>query len=262
MKFKSLNILLLIIGIAFISSCVPRKKIAYFQGVERLVQDSISKQSIVLKPNDLLSIKVSADNLESVRPFNLMSISRPVSGGTSDMAGSSSNSQEVPYLIDSEGDIHFPVLGTIEVKGLTPRELREKLTTQLKEYIKDPIVNIRILNFTVSILGEVSGPGTFTVSGERIALPEALGLAGDLTIYGQRDNILVVRETNGIKTFKYLDLLNADILNSDFYYLQQHDIVYVEPNSAQRQSASFNRNTTVYISIASLLLSVMVLIFR
>lgn len=249
-------------GVTFASSCVPRKEITYFQGIENMSHDSISKSSTVLKPNDLLSITVSSNNLESVRPFNLMTISRPVSGGGSDLQISSNNTQEVPYLVDSDGFLYFPVLGAIEVQGLTPGELRESLTTQLKDYIQDPIVNIRILNFTVSILGEVQKPGTFSVSGERIAITEALGLAGDLTIYGKRDNILVVRESNGMKTSKYLDITNPEILNSDFYYLQQHDVVYVEPNKAQRQGASFNRNTTVYISIASLLLSVVVLIAR
>jgi|26BtaG_2_1085354.scaffolds.fasta_scaffold00002_215 polysaccharide export outer membrane protein len=262
MKFKCHKLFLILILIVIASSCVPRKEIAYFQGIEMLSQDSINRHSIVLKPNDLLSITVSSDNIESVRPFNLIALSRPVTGVSNDMTISSGSSQEVPYLVDSDGAIHFPVLGAIQAQGLTPKELRENLTTQLKEYIKDPIVNIRILNFTVSVLGEVSQPGTYTVSGERIALPEALGLAGDLTIYGQRNNILVVREADGKKTFRYLDLRNADVLNSDFYYLQQHDVVYVEPNGPQRQSASFNRNTTVYISIASLLLSVLVLIFR
>src|SRR5690554_5420102 len=149
MKLKCLNVFLLLIGMAFVASCVPRKEITYFQGIENLTLDSISKSSTVLKPNDLLSITVSSNNLESVRPFNLMSLSRPVSGG-GDLQITSNNAQEVPYLVDSEGFLYFPVLGAIEVEGLTPSELRENLTTQLKEYIQDPIVNIRILNFTVS----------------------------------------------------------------------------------------------------------------
>jgi len=119
-----------------------------------------------------------------------------------------------------------------------------------------------LMNFTVSVLGEVGRPGTYTVNGERIALPEALGLAGDLTIFGRRDNVLVVREQNGEKTYQYVDLASSESLNSDFYYLQQHDVVYVEPNKAQRQSSSFNRNTSVYVSMASLLISVLVIIFR
>lgn len=261
MKFKCLNVLLILVGVSLVTSCVSRKKIAYFQDIETLTSNSKIGESITLKPNDLLSITVSSDNLETSQPFNVLAIARPLVGGVSNMS-LSSTTQEVGYLVDSEGDINFPVLGTIRAGGLTPRELRENLTEQIKEYIKDPIVNIRIMNFTVSVLGEVNRPGTYTVSGERIALPEALGLAGDLTIFGRRDNLLVVREKDGEKTYKYLDLSNSDVLNSEFYYLQQHDVIYVEPNRAQRQSSSFNRNSSIYVSVASLLISVLVLIFR
>lgn len=260
MKSKYLSIFLLILGIALVSSCVPRKKIAYFQGIENLKSNPKQSQSITLKPNDLLSIIVSSDNLESVQPFNVLSMARPMAGSANIIG--STNTQEIGYLVDSEGDIHFPVLGPIKAGGLTPRKLRENLTEELKEYIKDPIVNIRILNFTVSVLGEVNRPGTYTVSGERITLPEALGLAGDMTIFGRRDNVLVIRESDGQKTYKYLDLRNSELLNSDFYYLEQHDVVYVEPNNAQRQSSSFNRNSSIYVSMASLLISVLVIIFR
>lgn len=259
MKLKYYSIFLLLAGIVLATSCVPRQKIAYFQNIENLTSNMDNKKSITLKPDDLLSIIVSSSNIESVQPFNVISLARPGQGAVNNLT---SNSQEVAYLVDSEGNIHFPVLGAIQAEGLTPKELRETLTSQLKEYIKDPIVNIRLLNFTVSVLGEVGRPGTYTVNGERIALPEALGLAGDLTIFGRRDNVLVVREHNGEKTYEYIDLTSSESLNSDFYYLQQHDVVYVEPNKAQRQSSSFNRNTSVYVSMASLLISVLVIIFR
>lgn len=261
MKLRFNNIFLLLMGMVLATSCVSRKKIAYFQGIENITTESKEVHSIRLKPNDLLSILVSADNLEAAQPFNVLAMARPLFSGGSNLF-SSNTTQEVGYLIDSEGDLNFPVLGIIHAEGLTPKELRDTLTEKIKEYIKDPIVNVRVLNFTVSVLGEVQRPGTYTVSGERIAIPEALGLAGDLTIFGRRDNILVVRELDGKKTYKYLDLSRADVLESDFYYLQQHDVIYVEPNSAQRQSSSFNRNSSVYVSMASLLISVLVLIFR
>ncbi len=261
MNLKYIPVLLLVLGISIFTSCVPRKDIVYFQDIEKLAKNSESNPiPITLKPNDLLSITVSAANLESVRPFNVMIEARPPIG-TNDVVYSN-NVQQAGYLVDIAGNIYFPVLGTIHVEGLSPKELHDKLTEELKTYIKDPIVNIRILNFQVSILGEVGRPGTYTVSGERITLPEALGLAGDLTIYGRRDNVLVVRENEGKKSYEYIDLRSSDFLDSKYYYLQQNDVVYVEPNKAQRQSSSFNRNTSVYISIASLLLSVMVIIFR
>ncbi len=251
----------LLLGICIFTSCVPRKEIVYFQNIEDMAKESKSVSSpITLKPNDLLSITVSAANLESVRPFNVMIEARPPVGSAGVL--NSNNVQQAGYLVDSEGYIYFPVLGSIKVEGMQPEELHDKLTQELKTYVKDPIVNIRILNFQVSVLGEVARPGTYSVTGQRISLPEALGLAGDLTIYGRRDNVLIIREKEGKKTYQYLDLRNSDILDSPFYYLQQNDVVYVEPNNAQRQSSSFNRNTSVYISIASLLISVLVIIFR
>lgn len=260
MNFRWIYVLLFVLTFGLFSSCVPRKKIVYFQDIEKLAQNTeMVKSSITLKPNDLLSITVSAADLESARPFNVIIESRPMVGSSNLIVN---NTQQIGYLVDSAGDIHFPVLGNVHVEGLTPKELNDHLTQKLTAYIKDPIVNIRILNFTISILGEVSRPGTYTVEGEKISITEALGLAGDLTIYGRRDNILVIRENAGKKTYTYLDFRSADLLDSEYYYLKQNDVVYVEPNSAQRQSSSFNRNSTVYISIASLLLSVLVLIFR
>ncbi len=260
MRFRCYYALLFVLTLGLFSSCVSRKKIVYFQDIEKLAQNSdMAKPSITIKPNDLLSITVSATDLESARPFNVIIEARPAVGGSSLMTN---NTQQPGYLVDSGGDIHFPVLGTLHVEGLTPKELNDNLTERLKSYIKDPIVNIRILNFTVSVLGEVSRPGTYTVEGEKISITEALGLAGDLTIYGRRDNVLVIRENGGKKTYSYLDFRGADLLDSDYYYLKQNDVIYVEPNGAQRQSSSFNRNSTVYISIASLLLSVLVLITR
>lgn len=246
--------------LSLLSSCVSRKKIVYFQDIENLAQNSaMAKPSLTIKPNDLLSITVSAADYESARPFNVIIESRPVAGSSSVFTN---NTQQPGYLVDTAGDIHFPVLGTIHVEGLTPKELNNQLIGRLATYIIDPIVNIRILNFTVSILGEVSRPGTYTVTGEQISILEALGLAGDLTIYGKRDNVLVIRENGGKKSYVFLDLKSSDLLDSDYFYLKQNDIIYVEPNQAQRQSSSFNRNSTVYISIASLMLSVLVLLFR
>lgn len=251
---------LIILSIVFIASCAPREKIVYFQNLEDYVSEN-NIEPTRFKPNDMISIIVSASNVESAIPFNLLSIARPVTTARSSQSlFGSGTSMEVPYMINSEGEIEFPVLGTIKIEGMSTKELQEYLITELKEYIKDPIVNIRFLNFTITILGEVAIPGTYPVGGERISLPEALGLAGDMSIFGRRDNILVVREISGRKTYKYLDIRDPNILNSDYYYLQQHDIVYVEPNRAERQSSIFNRNLSTYISVASLLLSLYVII--
>ncbi|MDT0556650.1 polysaccharide biosynthesis/export family protein [Patiriisocius hiemis] len=250
-----------IIFLALVSSCVPRKDIAYFQNIESLAATQNKEvTSITIQPSDLLSIVVSARNIEAARPFNLLVETRPTSN---DLAALNLNNfQQQPYLVSEAGTIIFPELGEIEVKDLSITQLNAKLTNLLKTYLKEPVVSIRLLNFQVSVLGEVTRPGTFPVVNERLSLPAALGLAGDLTIYGQRDNILVLREKDGKKVYKYVDITDASFINSDYYYLQQNDIVYVEPNNAQRQSSSFNRNSSIYVGIASLLVSVLVLIFR
>lgn len=260
MRFRWYYAFLFVMALGLLSSCVSREKIVYFQDIEKLAEKtSMVKPSLTFKPNDLLGITVSAATLEAARPFNVIAESRPTIEGT---GMTTTNTQQMAYLVDSDGNINFPELGIIHVEGLTPKELNEHLTEKLSVYIKDPIVNIRILNFTVSILGEVGRPGSYPVSGEKISITEAIGLAGDLTIYGRRDNVLVIRENGETKSYAYLDFRSSDLMDSDYYYLKQNDVVYVEPNPAQRQSASFNRNAGVYISIASLLLSVIVLITR
>lgn len=246
-------------------SCVSKKRVSYFQDIESLA-DSVSyqRQGIRLKSDDLLSITVSAANMESVQPFNLMTFTRPSTEARATISsGTSSSGQQINYLIDSEGFINFPVLGKIKAEGSTREELRDLLEEKISEYVKDPIVNIRVLNFRVSILGEVSRPGSYTIDGERISILDAIGMAGDLTMGGKRENILVIREKDNKKHYEFIDLRSTDFFDSDYFYLQQNDIVYVEPNRAERQGAGyFNRNAGIYFSVASLLLSVMVLIFR
>ena len=244
------------------SSCVSRQEIVYFQGLEEAeakLEENTHKEGI--KPNDLLTISVAAAEQEAAIPYNLPVVAAPQGG--INMAMSINGRQQLQtYLVSKKGDIQFPQLGKLEVKGLSRQELSEKLEQQLADYIQDPIVTVKIVNFEVSVLGEVNRPGTFTIEDGYISLPQALGLANDLSIYGRRDNVLVMREDNGIKTHAYLDLTDADVINSPYYYLQQNDVVYVEPNGPQRQSASYNRNASVYISIASVLVSLIVLIAR
>lgn len=251
--------LLAALSLLLTTSCVSRKKIAYFQDLPELKAEvDLAKSNLEIQPNDLLTITVSAANIEAVQPFNLPVTSAPRLGS----GGVTGAAELQSYLVDSDGNIEFPVLGTVHVAGLTRQELVEKMKKEISQYVQNPIVNIKIVNFQVTVLGEVNRPGTFTVPDERISLPKALGLAGDLTIYGQRDNVLVMRETGGKTEYKYIDLTSSDFINSPYYYLQQNDVVYVEPNKAQRQGASYNRNASVYISIASVLISLIVVIFR
>jgi polysaccharide export outer membrane protein len=200
--------------------------------------------------------------LAAAQPFNLPVIG--VRAGQDMEATMRVNGQPQlqPYLVDSEGFINFPELGRIKVEGMTRIDLAEDLQEQLSKYVDKPIVNVRIVNFQVSVLGEVNRPGTFTVTDEYLTVSKALGLAGDMTIYGKRKNVLVVREEDGSKSHAYLDLTQAEVLNSPYYYLKQNDVVYVEPNRAQRQSSIYNRNASIYISIASVIVSLTVLFAR
>ncbi len=254
--------LLAIFSVLFLNSCVSGKKITYFQNMEQLEQlAEASKTGLSIKPNDLLTISVSAYNMEAAAPFNLPVVGMSTGGGDAGLRASGTP-QLQPFLVDSDGNIEFPQLGTIQVAGMNRQELSGKLKSLISVYVKEPIINVRIVNFQVSVLGEVNRPGTFSVPDEYLSLPKALGLAGDMSIYGMRENVLVVREENGQKTYAYLDLTDANVMNSPYYYLKQNDMVYVEPNNAQKQGAGYNRNATVYISIASVLISLAILITR
>ncbi|SFN76559.1 polysaccharide biosynthesis/export family protein [Salegentibacter flavus] len=245
------------------TSCVSRQEVVYFQGLDEAQarMDNEQQKNLRIKPNDQLTISVSAPEQVAALPFNLPVIG--VDPGGSDLGLSATGRQQLQtFQVEKNGTIDFPVLGKVEAAGYSQEQLAAKLKEQIKVYVQDPIVNVRVVNFHISVLGEVTRPGTFEVQDDYFSLPQALGMAGDMSIYGRRDNVLVVREEGGTKTHAYLDLGDADVINSPYYYLQQNDVIYVEPNKAQRQSASYNRNAGIYISIASVLVSVAVLLTR
>ncbi|MFH4965346.1 polysaccharide biosynthesis/export family protein [Gaetbulibacter sp. M235] len=246
-----LFIKILVISLLFTSCKSLKEDVVYFQNAknfETIVDtDSFTPK---FKVNDIVSIYVSTFDVEASRPFNLV-------------RQSGSNAQFLDYLIDIDGNIDFPVLGKVKLVGLTVEEGKELLKEKLSEgYLKDPIVNLRILNFRVSVLGEVRNPGTYQISGERISIMEALGLAGDLTIKGRRDNILVVRDFNGTKTYTRINLTNKEVFNSPVYFLTQNDVVYVEPNNSAMSSAKGDTRIGLILSISSLLISLAILTTR
>ena len=161
-----------------------------------------------------------------------------------------------------DGNINFPVLGKVKAAGLTTVELSEKLTEQISEFILDPIVIINVLNFKVSILGGVNSPGTYSVQGERRTLTEAISLAGDLSVFGKRDNILVLRESNGKKDYAYLDIRDVNIMESEYYYLQQNDVIYVEPNNVVVQQSGINPIVPYIIAIVSFITTIVVVFIK
>jgi polysaccharide biosynthesis/export protein len=243
--------------IILMNSCLARKNMVYFQNIENLAEreDRREDNNIEIRPDDVLTIRVSAPEQEAAIPFNLTkSMSSQMNLG--------SNVELETYLVSNEGTIEFPVIGTLEVQGLTNQELAKKIKYEIREYVKDPIVNVRILNFQISVLGEVKNPGTFSIENDHITVSKALAMAGDLTIYGKRNNILVMGEENGKKTYAYLDLTDASVVNSPHYNLRQNDVIYVEPRAPRRHSAGATGIASTYLSLASVIASLVILITK
>ncbi|KFF02449.1 polysaccharide biosynthesis/export family protein [Flavobacterium reichenbachii] len=240
-------------------SCASKKDVVYYQNIDSLqgMQKSISYE-VKIQPDDLLMIIVSADDPEAALPFNLKTYN--ASSNKLDLTRGQETVQL--YLVDQDGSIEFPVLGKIKVGGLTRTEVLQLLKNKIGNYIKNPIINLRITNFKISLQGEVNLPGTYSVTSERITLIEALSMAKDLTIYGKRDNVLIIREINGMKSCNRVDITKSDFINSPFYYLAQNDVVYVEPNKTRVNSSAVGPNTSVIISAISILVSLSVLIFK
>ena len=243
------NFKLIILLCCISVSCQTSKQINYMQNVaDRSIYKKVITQGIKFQPNDMLSIIVSSRKPEMSEPFNLPSRSQTTPG----------------YLVDMEGNIDFPVFGKIKVAGLSQAQLAEELKQRLirEDLIPDPIITIEILNFQISVLGEVSTPGTFTVTGDRITILQALGKAGDLTIYGKRDNVLVQREENDLITYYRVDLRFANLINSPVYYLQQNDVVYVESTNARAAQSRINENRSIsmWASLVSILLMTIIIL--
>lgn len=238
-----------------LSSCANSKKITYFNNVP----DATFKKTEVaretpIQPNDILSISVSSSNAEASAPYNLQT--NNISRATT-VTGS--NNESGGYLVNTDGTIDFPVLGSIQAAGLTKEQLKTNITNLIlsKKQLLDPIVDIRYLNFEVTVLGEVTKPTVITVPNEKISLLKALGLAGDLTIYGKRDNVLLIREENGEKITRHIDLNSSDFFQSPYYYLKPNDVIYVQPNSAKAATAS---RSILYLPIIFSALSVVAIV--
>lgn len=244
--------------VLFFFSCKPAKEVVYYQNIDGFSStEKANSYEIKIQPDDLLMIIVSADDFESALPFNLTTISVPSSISTVAFRGQETLQS---YLVDASGAIDFPVLGKLEVGGLSRTELVQLLKVKISKYIKNPIINIRLMNFKVSVQGEVTTPGTFSVNSDRLTLIEAISMARDLTIYGKRENILIIRDINGVKSYNRVDITKADFINSPFYYLAQNDVVYVEPNKVRINGAAVGSNTAVIISVTSLFITLITLI--
>ena len=249
---KSLIILLLLP--LLLAGCQSYKKVPYLQdALQEVAAGNTGTADMPLydariMPKDLLTIVVSCpEEPELAEPFNL-TVSTPISN-----IGDKITTQPVlqQYLVDNDGNVEFPVLGTIHLGGLTKREAEQYIKDQLKSQFREtPIVTVRMINYKISVIGEVGRPGTFTISNEKVNIFEALAMAGDMTIYGIRDNVKLIREDNtGKREIVTLNLNDQDILQSPYYYLQQNDILYVTPNKTKAKTSNISSSTTIWFSV-------------
>lgn len=249
------NLLYALIGILFLlTSCGSPKNIIYFQDVENKYNpnNDLSFYESKIDVNDNLLITVTSTNPQAAEVFNTLTPDK----------GYVQNLQLMGYLVDTSGNINFPIVGKLHVAGLTKTEAIEMIQEKVSQYIDKPTVNIRFMNYKVSVLGEVNTPGTFPIDDERVTLPQAISMAGDLTIYGDRHNILVCRNMNGEKQFHRMDLTSPEVFSSPYYYLQQNDVIYVEPNGTKSASSTYNQNLPLLVSLISVVITAVALFLR
>jgi polysaccharide export outer membrane protein len=246
---KKLSFLLLLSVVLTQVSCISSKKYYYLQGEYDMKNSSANYEPIIQK-DDRISIMVTSVQKEMAEPFNM-----------SNFNNSNTNNINIGYLVDSNGNIDFPVLGKISVAGYTVEQLKLMLKDKLSNYLNDAVINVRILNFKVTVLGAVSNPGVKNFGTNRVTLLDALGEAGDLTVFGKRENILIIRDYQGVKSFHRVDISDANFVNSPFYYLDQNDMIYVQERKAKVDATSFP-SLPLIVSILSLVTTVLILINR
>ena len=237
-------------------SCASKDDVVYFNGMNSS-DNSIGLDSYTptYHIEDELIIVVNAMDAEAAKPFNKVAISV-----TTELQDARGRERLQTYRIDSEGNIDFPVIGKIKMAGLNREQAIEMLKEKLTDYIKNPIVDIETVNYKITVLGEVNRPGTYTATNERITIIEAIALAGDLTIYGERENVLVIQDYDGKKTYTRVNLKSNEIFDSPVYYLSQNDVVYVEPNQTRARNSSIGAQTGVILSSLGLLISMTALV--
>lgn len=248
----------LIIIVLFFASCATKEDIVYYQDSDSVNLKSVEK--IYAHPkiqiNDILHIDVSALNPKSVAPFSTQASEQQTQSIKMELL------KLKGYLVNKEGNINYPQLGKIDVRGKTTQEIQNLIEKKLSEFIVAPRVSVRIINYKFTIEGEVKKPGTYESTEEILTLPQALGMAGDLTINGRRQNVKIIRETDGKREVKTIDLTKTEWLNSPYYYVQPNDIVYVEPNKPKVKQAGFVGNTATLLSALSVILSAIVIITK
>jgi len=250
-------VLVAVVVLMAATSCKTPKNVAYIQNSDSI--DFAKSEYLYdarIMPKDLLTVTVNTVNPEASAPFNLV-VRNTLTSATSSIASSGGSLQT--YLVDNEGCIDFPVVGRLHVGGLTKSMCEKLIHDKIQRFMnaeENPVVTVRMSNYKISVLGEVNRPGMFTVSNEKINIFEALAQAGDLSIYGVRDRVKLIREnSSGRKEIHTINLNDANIVNSPYYYLQQNDVVYVEPNSVKAKNSAIGTSTTIWISVTGALVS-------
>lgn len=243
--------------VVLLGSCGSAKKVAYFQNVDTVnLAKSRGLYDAKIMPKDLLTITVNTTDPQVAIPFNLTVQSTLSNGGSLSGGGGSLQT----YLVDNDGNIQFPVVGRIQVAGLTKSQCEDKIRENILPYLsktENPVITVRMSSYHVTVIGEVNSPGVVPVATEKMSVLEAIASAGDLSIYGKRDNVLLIREdATGQKTQHRLNLNDANIINSPYYYLQQNDVVYVEPNSTKAKNSAIGQSTTLWFSVIGIITSV------
>jgi len=258
-RFRSLPVLLGGMLALLLGACSSPKNISYFKDVpdtvkQKMMVEMATYNTPVIQADDILQVTIQTLDPASTALLNQQNSPTWPVGGTSGAAGAASTNSP-GYLVDKQGSVTLPLVGKIQVKGKTTGDVQEQIRVKAAEFYKDPVVSVRFTNFKVTVLGEVTKPATYVMPNEKVTLLDALGMAGDLTIYGKRENVLLIREIEGKKEFVRFNLNSSNLFTSPYYYLQQGDVVYVEPNKSKVVStdAARLRNITIISSVLTLL---------
>ena len=253
MKIRVLVIVLLFV----VTSCASKKDILYLQDADANYSSKIEYQNATIQPNDILKITI-----ETLEPLAALPYNRGVSGGAS--ANSPELMQLTGYLVSNEGEINFPVLGQISVSNLTTRQIEDKIKELLVEggHLNNPNIVVRLLNAKITILGEVNAPGTYTFTEQNITVLQALGYAGDLTINGKRDDIIITRDVNGVRQISHIDLTSTEFMNSEYYYIKPNDNIIVNQNDPRVKQSGYIGNVGTVLSVVSFALTLTILLSR
>lgn len=253
-----LQLFLIAVCSLLLTSCVSNKEILYFQDADSYKLTDIIYTENTIQPNDILSVNISAGAPETAIPYNRNTGSGVINNTNLEVL------KLQGYMVNSDGEISIPVLGTVVVKGQTISELEKTISSLLGMggHLVDPVVSVRLLNAKVTILGEVNKPGTFGFTEQNLTVPQALGYAGDLTINGVRDDVILIREVDGKRKISHIDLTTADWMDNPEYNIKPNDVLVVQPNRAKVKTAGYVGNVTTIVAIASLLLSATILLTR